>query len=115
MKNPVTILLFCVLSVLASPAFAQDQKPADKIFDMLDKEIVFTPEQKPKAQSLAGDFTKQFMDLGKKQMMGAVKQKAQNALFGKFTEALGKFITPAQMTKFNGIKNTVRTVLVGLK
>ena len=115
MKNLIVVLLLSVLSGVFGQAFAQDEKPADRIFAMLNKEIGFTPEQTPKAQSLAGDFTKQFMDLGKKQMMGTLKQKAQDALFGKFTEALGKFITPAQLTKFNGIKNTVKTVLTGLK
>ena len=115
MKNPVTVLLLFALLAFGNQAIAQEAKPADKIFGMLNKELGFTPEQTPKAQSLAGDFTKQFVDLGKKQMMGALKQKAQDALFGKFTEALGKFITPAQLTKFNGIKNTVKTALLGLK
>ncbi len=115
MKNLLAVLLLSVLSGVFGQTFAQEEKPATKIFNMLNNEIGFTPEQTPKAQSLAGDFTKQFIDLGKKQMMGALKQKAQDALFSKFTDALGKFITPAQLAKFNGIKNTVKTVLTGLK
>jgi hypothetical protein len=115
MKKTITMVLLLVFSAVGSQTFAQDEKPADKIFGMLNKGLSFTPEQTPKAQSLAGDFTKQFMDLGKKQMMGAVKQKAQDALFSKFTEGLGKFITPTQLTKFKGISNTVKTALLALK
>lgn len=115
MKQATVIFIAFLLVVLSGQSFAQTEKPETKIFNMLNQGLGFTKDQTPQAQSLTGDFTKQFMDLGKKTMLGAAKQKAQEALFGKFTEGLGKFITPTQLTKFEGIKNTVKTALFALK
>ena len=115
MKKAFVLLAVCLFAGIFNQAVAQDEKPETKIFNMLNQGLGFTKDQEPKAQSLVGDFAKQFTELGKKQMMAAAKQKAQNALFSKFAEGLGKFITPAQLTKFNGIKETVKTALMALK
>jgi hypothetical protein len=114
MKN----LLFALLIASSSSVFAQEktrEKPENQIFNLLNKELTLTPEQTPKVQSAIGDFGKQFAAAGKQTALGAAKQAAQQVVFSKFSDSLGKLITPAQLTKFNAIKGTVQTLFSSFK
>jgi len=111
------IAAFSLFTFVANSSFAQSNSTAKagEVATLLENSLSLTGTQKPAVNTLVTDYANKYASTNASSSPSPVKTEAKNALMNEFSTGLTKILSPAQATKYNGIKGEVSTLFNAIK